>query len=288
MNKGLRIAFSVVVWCLLAAYLVFAVRKCDAGQGEIALKEVRIRILDNSNIRLVSTDDVARWIRSAGHDIADSLTLRRLDTDSLERFIEGHLLVSRARVYSDMRGVLHVDVSQRRPVMRIMSVGYDCYISDDGFVLQASRAGAVDVPVVTGSFPLPFTPDYEGSIAELEGSDPKNYGQSNIYLTKLINFVRLVRSDSFWNAQIVQIDIDGRGSSTDGEAVARWKEPEVEIVPRIGNHTVIFGTLDDKLEDAAAKLDKLLLFYREVLNHEGWDTYQTINLRYKNQVVCRR
>lgn len=91
---------------------------------------------------------------------------------------------------------------------------------------------------------------------------------------KLLNFVVLVEEDDFWRSEIVQIVV------TKGPGGA----PELELVPRTGSHTVIFGTPDD----AEEKLEKLLTFYRRGLRNIGWEEYRTINVKYKEQVVCTK
>jgi cell division protein FtsQ len=52
----------------------------------------------------------------------------------------------------------------------------------------------------------------------------------------------------------------------------------------VGNHKIILGDCSD-LEQ---KFKKLFAFYKDGLNKIGWNTYKTINLKYKNQVVCTR
>ncbi len=91
---------------------------------------------------------------------------------------------------------------------------------------------------------------------------------------KLLNFVVLVEKDDFWRSEIVQIVVaKGPGGA-----------PEIELVPRTGSHTVIFGSPDD----AEEKLAKLLTFYRCGLRNIGWEAYRTINVKYKEQVVCTK
>lgn len=91
---------------------------------------------------------------------------------------------------------------------------------------------------------------------------------------KLLNFVVLVEEDDFWRSEIVQIVVaKGPGGA-----------PEIELVPRTGSHTVIFGSPDD----AEGKFAKLLKFYRRGLRNIGWETYRTIDVRYKEQVVCTK
>ena len=91
---------------------------------------------------------------------------------------------------------------------------------------------------------------------------------------KLLNFVVLVEKDDFWRSEIVQIVV---AKGPDGA-------PEIELVPRMGSHTVIFGSPDD----AEEKLAKLLTFYRRGLRNIGWEEYRTINVKYKEQVVCTK
>ena len=91
---------------------------------------------------------------------------------------------------------------------------------------------------------------------------------------KLLNFVVLVEKDDFWRSEIVQIVV---AKGPDGA-------PEIELVPRTGSHTVIFGSPDD----AEEKLAKLLTFYRRGLRNIGWEEYRTINVKYKEQVVCTK
>ena len=44
----------------------------------------------------------------------------------------------------------------------------------------------------------------------------------------------------------------------------------------------------DMPEDAERKFDKLLRFYRSGLSSVGWDAYRTVDVRYRNQVVCKK
>ena len=59
---------------------------------------------------------------------------------------------------------------------------------------------------------------------------------------------------------------------------------EVELTPRSGRFTILFGRLDD----IGGKFDKLLRFYRSGLSSIGWSEYRTIDIRYNDQVVCKK
>ena len=91
---------------------------------------------------------------------------------------------------------------------------------------------------------------------------------------KLINFVKYIEQDSFWRAEIVQIVASTMSSG----------DLRLELIPRTGNHTVSFGTVDD----VEAKLDKLLTFYEKGLRNIGWGSFRRISVEYKGQVVCTK
>ena len=61
-------------------------------------------------------------------------------------------------------------------------------------------------------------------------------------------------------------------------------EPEIELIPRVGDHVVLLGWLDGY----ERKLDKLLAFYRKAMPKEGWDKRNYINIKYDGQVVCSK
>ncbi len=59
---------------------------------------------------------------------------------------------------------------------------------------------------------------------------------------------------------------------------------EFVLVPKIGNEKILVGGN----ENISEKLNKLKFFYQEGLRYEGWNVYQTIDLKNKDQVVCRK
>lgn len=56
------------------------------------------------------------------------------------------------------------------------------------------------------------------------------------------------------------------------------------IVPRIKGHVVNFGDTSRLKE----KTENLFLFYRKVMPYKGWETYDTISVKYRGQVVATR
>ncbi len=115
---------------------------------------------------------------------------------------------------------------------------------------------------------------------ELRKKEKKSY-QSHRFLSKLANFVGFIRRDDFWASQIVQINIAGDVAARADD----WREPQIELIPRAGDHIVLLGELDGTERQ---RLENLRLFYAEGLWHEGWEKYGYINIKYGNQIVCTK
>ena len=96
------------------------------------------------------------------------------------------------------------------------------------------------------------------------------YVEKELAVTDLYKFALFLQENDFWNDLIVQIVVD--------------ENYDVILIPRVGNCRILLGTLSDFEE----KLDKLMLFYKQVVPKMGWDKYSMINLKFKNQIVCTK
>ncbi len=255
-----NILLNLLVWSALIAYLVWATRHCSRREQEVPAGEIRVSILDSAQLRAVNPEMVKAWIAEKNLIPLNS-TAGEIPVGKIEQLLESQYFVQAAEAYVDMQGVTHIRLTQRHPLLRLRTAGYDCYLSADGYVLPLQPHLAMRLPVVTGNWTPPFEQGYAG---------PLDAGAKNlIFLRKLINFVEFVHSHDFWDGFIEQIHLAGA---------------HVELVPRSGGHIVVLGSLDDY----RAKLEKLLAFYRGALPYEGWESYKKVDLSYKDQIVCTK
>ena len=112
---------------------------------------------------------------------------------------------------------------------------------------------------------IPVSPEYTAYVPVATGNISKSLATG-----KLFDFVEYIKKDSFWTNQITQIYINDSS--------------KVFLVPRVGDHTIILGNFD-RYEKKLEKLKKLYLYG---LNKIGWNQYKTIDLQYKDQVVCSK
>jgi cell division protein FtsQ len=112
---------------------------------------------------------------------------------------------------------------------------------------------------------MPVPRNFAAYVPVASGFIETEYAQTELY-----KFALFLQRDKFWNSQIEQIYIAPNG--------------DVELTPTVGEHRIILGQIADYKEN----LDKLRLFYEKGLNKVGWNRYSVINLKYKNQVVCKK
>ena len=364
--RYLRPAILGLMWLAVAVYVVWAGSSVRRERSAKRVRSLDIEIVDStSQGYLVTGPQVRSWISQSGIGTLGT-AVEEVDLTGLERLIARNGFVDEVSAYVTWQGVLHLRISQREPLLRLLTDGRNSYVTSSGYVFAAPRASSLYVPVVTGSYRPPFPADYsgdvrayidrrlkeiDGRIEELERSKYPVYrreqandrayrkirqerirrrwwtGESasdfdrkveelrarkadarRLYryrsrelaaeldriaerqeaerrsqkkleknyedFMKLLTFVETVEKDDFWRSEVVQI----AAHTTPSGAL------EVELVPRSGGHTILFG----RLEEVDRKFDKLLRFYRSGLSTIGWDTYRTIDIRYDDQVVCKK
>ncbi len=275
MKRPLAITLNVLTWTAILVYVIVVSRYSGECRRERTCRSVEVRVLDSAERRFITPAMVRGWFETEKVPLVGR-ELSSINTLELESLVRKRGFVKTARVYTSFDGRLHVELIQRRPVMRMNSIeGYDFYVTEDDCILPLQRQCVEYVPVVTGRFRPPFRRGYVGPLDSLAGSEEKKVAKNYSFLVKLINFVKFVDNDAFWKAFVVQINVDD--SAPDGA-----EGPSVEIVPRAGNQVVRLGSLDGYRE----KLDKLMSFYRNGAAYEGWDRYRYIDLDYKDQIVC--
>jgi cell division protein FtsQ len=227
---------------LVAAMQKKSAKLCD---------DVQIEITGATEHVFVDEKDVKEILKGKGSFTGVSMT--RVDLRNIEEELEKDPWIKNAELFFDNKQVLQVSITEREPVARIFTVmGNSFYLDSSGKVLPLSEKLSARVPVFTG---FPFG-------RKLSQPD-------SVLLKDVISLSNYIYADSFWNAQIAQIDITGN---------------EFEMVPVIGNHVIKFGDINglDK------KFQKLFSFYKNVSTRVGFDKYETINLMYEGQIVATR
>jgi cell division protein FtsQ len=142
-------------------------------------------------------------------------------------------------------------VAERDPIARVFTIaGKSFYIDSAGMRMPLLPGVSARLPVITG-FP----------------AAKKLNQQDSALLRAVTGIAQYVNENRFWQAQIAQIDITPAGT--------------FELMPVIGNHIIRIGNAEN-LEE---KLDRLFLFYKQVLTQTGFDKYGIVDVQFNNQVI---
>ena len=164
MNRYLRYALLALLWGAVAAYILYAGSTAQRLRAARTVGKVEIEVVDSSSMGyLVSGRMVRGWIAHSGIKTKGT-AVDKVPLTQIEEMIARNGFVERVDAYVTYDGVLHVDISQRRPLVRLLVDGVDSYVTAEGYVFAAPRASSLYVPVVTGSYRPPFPAGYAGSV----------------------------------------------------------------------------------------------------------------------------
>ena len=164
MRKYLRYALLTLLWGAVAAYVVYAGTAAGRLRAGKKVGRVEIEVVDSSSMGyLVSGRMVREWIAHSGIK-TNGTAVDAVELAAIEALIAKNGFVERVDAYVTYGGVLHIDISQRRPLLRLLTDGVDSYVTPEGYVFAAPRASSLYVPVVTGAYRPPFPASFVGSV----------------------------------------------------------------------------------------------------------------------------
>lgn len=246
--------FKVIGLVLLIGYLLAAGFLYGFWREEPRYRGIKIDITyPNDDAHFLTEKHIMQLVSSKPGFRCKGQGYNDVNTLELCQYIEEHnRLVRHAACYHTPDSLLRIDIEQRDPVLRVKgaltvpnahgSALQDFYIDRDGEMMPAQFGTALCLPLATG------------------------YVRSD-QVTALHDFALFLRHNDFWGDQVTQIYVRQNG--------------DVELIPRVGTHTILLGPLDDY----ETKLRHVLEFYRKVLPRKGWNAYRVINAKFNGQIV---
>ncbi len=247
-----------VLLCTLGGYFFFGSLLEKKGGGKEVCRVVKVTLLDSAKNKFVTTGEVIGIIEGfMGKTIGKKNS--NIDINNIEELLDKRSAIKKSQVSLTRDGKLNINITQRRPVLRIQTENGGFYIDETEYIFPLVETFTSYVPIVSGNIPVIINSQHRGKALE----DKDNW------IAKILKMGNFLDKNPFWNAQIEQIYIDSSG--------------DILLYPRVGSHRIIFGDLNDIEE----KFGKLYAFYKNIVPEEGWDRYVSVNLKYKNQIVCK-
>jgi len=248
--------FHIIFWILLTAGILVLVSFIEAEHKKTTCKSFEISIDYENADPLISTDEIKQNI----YETFDTLIGKKLSDINpvqIENMVNEIDFVANADVYTTITGKMNINVTQRKPIVRIINNSNQSYYIDQSGVLIPTNQGFPSrVLIANGFIGTNFTDTLSIN--------------NNSTLAEIYQLASYIQNDPFLSLQIEQIYVS--------------KNREYEFVPKVGRHIIIFGGIEYMEE----KFKKLIVFYHQGINNAGWNVYKSINLKFENQVVCSK
>lgn len=247
LKKSLRFGVGLLVVILFSIALIAA----SHYQGNKTIQGIEVNLNDENDFSFLQRKDIENLLLKNRNIDLKHTSLEQLDLEKMEAIARTNPWVAKADIYVDNRQVLQVKITQREPVARLFDANGGSYYMDSMLHLMPVSGGyAYPAPVFTGVVLL------------------KNDSLNKALKTRIAYLSEVIGRDSFWQSQITQIDIQ--------------PDQTFVLTPLFGNQRILLGDTTNVTQ----KLDNLLAFYKQVSGKIGWDKYETLDLRYKDQVVA--
>jgi cell division protein FtsQ len=241
-------------WMVAVGGVIFLLVSANSKSKTRTVKGVEVSVNNGGDRIYVEKADVLKNIEATAGGRLVSRNSGNINLAALEKGLEKNPWIRDAELYFDTKDILHVTITERVPFARVFTTaGTSFYIDSTGHKLPLLENYSAKLPVVTG-----FT------------AAKKLNKRDSALLQETKEVVRTIAEDAFWNAQVGQIDIT--------------PERKFELIPVVGSHVIKLGTGYSTTE----KLNRLMVFYRQVLPKAGLAKYSALDVQFNNQVVAVR
>lgn len=239
-------------WLLVISGITSLLIAANSKEKEHVCSGIFIGIKGNEGKFYVEKEDVLELIEKTTGSSLLKKAITGINLERLERGLKTNPWIKNAELYFDSKDGLHVFVEEREPIARVFTTqGSSFYMDSSGARMPLLDKMSIRVPVITG-----FT-----SARRFDAAD-------STLLDQVKKLAQFVYSNEFWNAQVGQIDIT--------------PERKFDLVPVIGDHIIKLGDG----ENVEEKLNRLFVFYKQVMSKVGFNKYAALDVQFSGQVVA--
>ncbi|CAN5341565.1 hypothetical protein BH09BAC2_BH09BAC2_08640 [soil metagenome] len=245
---------ATILWILIGTGTIALLVAAVTNKENKRCQSFEINISGVQNIVFIDEKDVMNIIDNTMGGKVEGRSLRSFNLSKLETALQQSDWIKKADVFFDNNEKLWINISEREPIARVFTLkGSSFYIDTSLKIIPLSEKFSARLPVFTG---------YTDSIARTK--------EDSSLLNDIKNLSIYILRDSFWMAQIDQVDINA--------------QKNFELIPKIGNQQIFFGDATNY----QTKFSNLFSFYKNVQSKVGWNKYSKIDVQYKGQIIAIR
>ena len=247
---------SILLWVVTAAALVVLFVFARENYLTTPLK----------SIQLIPATDTGFVRKTALHkeieQICGNSKVGTVNMIAIQKVIEENSWIEDGTSYIDLDGTLNVSFKEYEPWFRVFGKkGHSVYVTRDGVVIPSSRTYTPYVLVASGNFEL------RSDSATYQLSDTLD---SDRNLLNALHWCEAIEGNDFVSHCIGQLYCNKRN--------------QFELTVKGFDGRVIVGDTCD----ATDKLKRLESFMKQRIDSPETKTLKSINLNYKNQIVCTK
>ena len=152
---------------------------------------------------------------------------------------------------------MYINIKQRRPLFRVYNAsGNSFYVDEDMEKVPSSGKFVVSTIPLTGQI--------------FETLKDSGYIVRTSQIRNAAVFYRLIEKDALLNQLFTQLHVNSRN--------------EYSAVSRLFGHRIMLGTA----ENFERALNKVKLFYNNGTEKGEMESYQMVDMRFENQIICSK
>ncbi len=257
---------SILGWVAIFTFLVLSMSFVKNEEHKQRCTKLNIEVIDSTEFLFINKNEIKQLVNDSNISII-GYPISEINTLQIENLLKTHSSIKSVKVYTSLKGHIIVEITQRKPILRIINYsGESYYIDKDGVMMQLSDIYTAKVIIINGHVNEPFESRHNINLKEKEDN---NIVRGKV-LKDVYNLVLYINNDKLWRSQFQQIYVNSDG--------------EYELIPIVGTQKIILG----KITNYKIKLRNLKAFYKKGIEKRGWNTYSKINLKYENQIVCTK
>lgn len=194
----MRKAVKILKWGIVLVYFPVMLSFVAVSHRSVVCSDVRVYVKDSAEARFIDAAEIRKLLLDKYPSLLGE-PVRSLNFEELENFVKRNSSVRTCEVFNSGSGVLNIELTQYKPIVRVLASNGTFYLDSEGHQIPVSSRFSARVLVANGTIP-----------------DDK---------TELLNVARLIASDPFWEAQFEQLYIR--------------RNNDYVLVPRVGDHLIL-------------------------------------------------
>ncbi|WP_445716970.1 cell division protein FtsQ/DivIB [Flavobacterium sp.] len=143
-----RINWHTVRLVLIIFVMIFLYSFSSKRNSERKINKIDIKFDSNENMFL--THEMVNNLLIQNFDGASTIQKDKVDLNTLETVLDDHEMIEKAQVFSTIDGLLNTRITQKTPIVRVITDNESYYLDSKGDKMSLSDNFSARVPLVTG------------------------------------------------------------------------------------------------------------------------------------------